>query len=569
MGGGKSAECEWGWFLMANGPVYYYKNDGTNTVEELGASIAPSASTFGWTRDGYTFVNWNTQADGSGDSYEAGVATAGYNLVTELYAQWQAATDQEYIATASELTSVANAIRTKAGLSVTLTFPEDFVSAIANIPTGITPTGTKSITISGSGTITEDVTNYASASITTPSGTEGTPTATKGTVSNHSVSVTPSVTNTTGFITGSTKTGTAVSVSASELVSGTKSISANGTGIDVTNYASVDVAVPTGITPTGTKSITISGAGTITEDVTNYANVSIITPTAQNNPYVTTMSETAGSLTVTPVLNITSEQIGFTDAGVTLGEPITLTASDLVSGTKVITQNGFDDVTNYARVNVNVPTGGGGGSVTTYEADTTEGTIAYGGDIIGIYDPDNGVYSHVQIEVENVGVFDFVCMGGEDSPLFGFIDTAWFAAYDENDQIVYIADFSGSSDYLQLSDVIDFSTQTPLPCGLYSDLSVYSISGGGGVDSVTFTISNGVGKVQYIDAATGAFHSDDFISGTVTATVPKGSMVVQLETSEPKPTPEATHYTNLTSQTTINAGSRSTYPYIRFFIAEP
>lgn len=76
-----------------------------------------------------------------------------------------------------------------------------------------------------------------------PSGTAGTPTATKGTVSNNSVSVTPSVTNTTGYITGSTKTGTAVTVSASELVSGTKSITANGTGIDVMNYAAVDVAV--------------------------------------------------------------------------------------------------------------------------------------------------------------------------------------------------------------------------------------------------------------------------------------------------------------------------------------
>lgn len=79
-----------------------------------------------------------------------------------------------------------------------------------------------------------------------PSGTAGTPTATKGTVSNHQVNVTPSVTNTTGYITGSTKTGTAVTVSASELVSGTKQITENGTGIDVTNYEKVDVAVPTG-----------------------------------------------------------------------------------------------------------------------------------------------------------------------------------------------------------------------------------------------------------------------------------------------------------------------------------
>ena len=76
-----------------------------------------------------------------------------------------------------------------------------------------------------------------------PSGTAGTPTATKGTVSNHSVSVTPSVTNTTGYITGSTKTGTAVTVSASELVSGTLSLSDNGTA-DCTDYASVNVNIP-------------------------------------------------------------------------------------------------------------------------------------------------------------------------------------------------------------------------------------------------------------------------------------------------------------------------------------
>lgn len=76
-----------------------------------------------------------------------------------------------------------------------------------------------------------------------PSGTAGTPTATKGTVSNHSVSVTPSVTNTTGYITGSTKTGTAVTVSASELVSGSETKAANGT-YDVTNLSSLVVAVP-------------------------------------------------------------------------------------------------------------------------------------------------------------------------------------------------------------------------------------------------------------------------------------------------------------------------------------
>lgn len=76
-----------------------------------------------------------------------------------------------------------------------------------------------------------------------PTGTAGTPTATKGTVSTHSVTVTPSVTNSTGYITGGTKTGTAVTVSASELVSGTLSLSDNGTA-DCTNYSSVNVSIP-------------------------------------------------------------------------------------------------------------------------------------------------------------------------------------------------------------------------------------------------------------------------------------------------------------------------------------
>ena len=104
--------------------------------------------------------------------------------------------------------------------------------------TFVRPQGTYAVDSAG----TKDVTNYASASV--PSGTAGTPSATKGTVSNHAVTVTPSVTNATGWITGGTQTGTGVSVSASELVSGTYNITTSGTH-DVTNYASASVTFST------------------------------------------------------------------------------------------------------------------------------------------------------------------------------------------------------------------------------------------------------------------------------------------------------------------------------------
>lgn len=66
----------------------------------------------------------------------------------------------------SDLTSVANAIRTKGGTNASLAFPAGFVSAVQAIPTGGTPTGTKQISITQNGTTTEDVTNYANAEIT-------------------------------------------------------------------------------------------------------------------------------------------------------------------------------------------------------------------------------------------------------------------------------------------------------------------------------------------------------------------------------------------------------------------
>lgn len=130
------------------------------------------------------------------------------------------------------------------------------------------------LTASGA-TVTAPAGYYASnATKSVASGTAGTPTATKGAVSNHSVSVTPSVTNTTGFITGDTKTGTAITVSASELVSGTLSISSNDT-YDVTNYASASVLVPSTAPNIQSLSITSNGTYTASGGVDGYSPITV------------------------------------------------------------------------------------------------------------------------------------------------------------------------------------------------------------------------------------------------------------------------------------------------------
>lgn len=156
--------------------------------------------------------------------------------------------------TRSLLDDLATAVSNKSGVALPLTIAQ-MQTAVQNIPTP-TPRSSSDLTAIGA-TVTVPSGYYsAQATKTVASGTAGTPTATKGTVSNHSVSVTPSVTNTSGYITGSTKTGTAVTVTASELVSGSETKTANGT-YDVTNLAQLVVNVSGGGTLTvATKTLT-------------------------------------------------------------------------------------------------------------------------------------------------------------------------------------------------------------------------------------------------------------------------------------------------------------------------
>lgn len=122
------------------------------------------------------------------------------------------------------------------------------VGAISSSYVGSAIDRRDSTDLSASGaTVTAPAGYYESAATkSVASGTAGTPSATKGAVSNHSVSVTPSVTNTAGYISGGTITGTDVTVYVAELESGTKSITENGTGISVSGYSAVDVNVSGG-----------------------------------------------------------------------------------------------------------------------------------------------------------------------------------------------------------------------------------------------------------------------------------------------------------------------------------
>ena len=227
-------------------------------------------------------------------------------------------------------------LTTQAGTTITPTESEQTAVAANRYTTGIVKVGAISSSYVGSGITRRDSTDLTSnaATVTVPagyysesasktiaSGTAGTPVATKGTVSNHSVSITPSVTNTAGYIAGATLTGTAISVSASELVSGTLQVEENNT-YDVTNYASVEVNIPA-------ESVIINesldeGGGTVVDivgsvvynqskTVTPSAVTQIITPDegyngmseVQINPISTLSSSTTNS-------SATSTQIAFT-----------------------------------------------------------------------------------------------------------------------------------------------------------------------------------------------------------------------------------------------------------------
>lgn len=167
-----------------------------------------------------------------------------------------------------------------------------------------------------------------------PAGTAGTPTAAKVVdTTDASATITPSVTNATGYITGGTKTGTAVTVTAAELVAGTTLIADDSGDWNVTNAETITIPPGTAGTPTATKG--------------NVSNHSVdVTPSVVNGG-------------------------GWISGGTKTGTAVTVSASELVSGSQTLTNNGTYDVTNLASVEVDVPTGGGSEPMNVQVAQST------------------------------------------------------------------------------------------------------------------------------------------------------------------------------------------------------
>lgn len=81
--------------MAASYDYYFYKNDGSGVQRYLDSfsivldygDAMPSAADFGWSRDGYTFKNWNTASNGSGTTYNVGAAPP--NADENFYAIWE------------------------------------------------------------------------------------------------------------------------------------------------------------------------------------------------------------------------------------------------------------------------------------------------------------------------------------------------------------------------------------------------------------------------------------------------------------------------------------------------
>lgn len=190
------------------------------------------------------------------------------------------------------------------------------------------------------------------------------------------------------------------------VVSGTKEITANGTNIDVTEYAAVDVAVPTGGTPRTSSDLQVSGS-TVTAPAGTYASDASKSVATMTLPTTTSSSATSGYTAKATLDRSTSDRYinidpGYNSAGgyykISKVANGTVTAPASISGSSATVSTGTNTLTLTKTVSVtpSVSTAGyvssgtaGNSSVsltasvttkaaTTYHPSTSDQTISSG-----------------------------------------------------------------------------------------------------------------------------------------------------------------------------------------------
>ncbi len=145
-----------------------------------------------------------------------------------------------------------------------------YAEADVQVPIPEEPSGKKVISVTKNGVSTHDVTNFAQAEVNVQVPMPAEPSGEKVVTITQNGEYTEDV---KAFATAQIN----VNVPSTGITpQGTKTITENGTH-DVTNFAQAKVEVPVGVNPSGTKEISISQNGEVTEDVTSFKNVHIVT----------------------------------------------------------------------------------------------------------------------------------------------------------------------------------------------------------------------------------------------------------------------------------------------------
>ena len=128
------------WNTEADPPVPLNTNVFDSNSQKIVAAenkMLPTVEMLGWSNSGYVFSEWNTQSDGTGTGFNTGeYPPISWSGAFNLYAIWQLPPPTKYLTNSTDLTNIANAIRTKGGTSASLAYPSGFVSAINAIPAG-------------------------------------------------------------------------------------------------------------------------------------------------------------------------------------------------------------------------------------------------------------------------------------------------------------------------------------------------------------------------------------------------------------------------------------------------